>query len=133
MVKQKVVAMETQYKLAARSAQLLGKEAPPDEAARVMATMTTAKSQLSKVGAIKICRGVSDASAPPNERWRLHSGEREMPLSCEGMSYPSASAGGNGETHHSFLPITGACWSHHLCCQRSRYTNLELSTTKVAG
>ncbi|TNM94661.1 hypothetical protein fugu_017420 [Takifugu bimaculatus] len=48
-VKQKVVAMETQYKLAARSAQLLGKEAPADEAARVMATMTTAKSQLSKV------------------------------------------------------------------------------------
>lgn len=48
--KQKVVAMETQYKLAARSAQLLAKDAPQDEAARVMATMATAKSQLSKVG-----------------------------------------------------------------------------------
>ncbi|XP_028460432.1 nesprin-1-like [Perca flavescens] len=47
--KQKVVAMETQYKLAARSAQLLAKDAPQDEAARVMATMATAKSQLSKV------------------------------------------------------------------------------------
>lgn len=41
--------METQYKLAARSAQLLAKDAPQDEAARVMATMATAKSQLSKV------------------------------------------------------------------------------------
>lgn len=50
--------METQYKLAARSAQLLSKEAPPDEAARVMAKMTTAKSQLSKVGAIQICNGI---------------------------------------------------------------------------
>lgn len=50
--------METQYKLAARSAQLLGKEAPPDEAARVMATMTTAKSQLGKVGDIQISKGV---------------------------------------------------------------------------
>lgn len=58
MVKQKVVAMETQYKLATCSAQLLGKEAPPDEAARVMATMTTAKSQLSKVGVIKTSDGV---------------------------------------------------------------------------
>lgn len=48
--KQKVVSMETQYKLAARSAQLLAKDAPHDEAARVMATMATAKSQLSKVG-----------------------------------------------------------------------------------
>lgn len=47
--KQKVVAMETQYKLAARSAQLLAKDAPQDEGARVMATMATAKSQLSKV------------------------------------------------------------------------------------
>ncbi|CAB1447009.1 unnamed protein product [Pleuronectes platessa] len=47
--KQKVVAMETHYKLAARSAQLLAKDAPQDEAARVNATMTTAKSQLSKV------------------------------------------------------------------------------------
>ncbi|XP_071058018.1 nesprin-1-like [Pseudochaenichthys georgianus] len=47
--KQKVVAMETQYKLAARSAQLLAKDAPQDEAARVMAIMATAKSQLSKV------------------------------------------------------------------------------------
>lgn len=42
--------METQYKLAARSAMLLAKDAPQDEAARVMATMTTAKGQLSKVG-----------------------------------------------------------------------------------
>nr|XP_019953051.1 PREDICTED: nesprin-1-like [Paralichthys olivaceus] len=47
--RQKVVAMETQYKLAARSAQLVAKDATQDEAARVMATMTTAKSQLSKV------------------------------------------------------------------------------------
>ncbi|KAJ0026823.1 hypothetical protein NQD34_017823, partial [Periophthalmus magnuspinnatus] len=45
--KQKVVAMETQYKLAARSAQLLTKDGPQDEAARVLATMATAKSQLS--------------------------------------------------------------------------------------
>lgn len=59
MVKQKVVAMETQYKLAARSAQLLGKEVPPDEAARIMATMTTAKSQLSKVVVIHICNSIS--------------------------------------------------------------------------
>lgn len=50
--KQKVVAMETQYKLAARSAQLLAKDASQDEAARVMATMATAKSQLSKVGIV---------------------------------------------------------------------------------
>lgn len=54
ITKQKVVAMETQYKLAARSAQLLAKDAPQDEAARVMATMATAKSQLSKVGIIYI-------------------------------------------------------------------------------
>uniref|UniRef100_A0AAZ1XTL6 Calponin-homology (CH) domain-containing protein n=1 Tax=Oreochromis aureus TaxID=47969 RepID=A0AAZ1XTL6_OREAU len=47
--KQKVVAMETQYKLAARSAQLLAKDAPQDEATRVMATMATVKGQLSKV------------------------------------------------------------------------------------
>lgn len=52
--KQKVVAMETQYKLAARSAQLLSKDAPHDEAARVMATMATAKGQLSKVGIIQV-------------------------------------------------------------------------------
>lgn len=52
--KQKVVAMETQYKLAARSAQLLAKDVPQDEAARVMATMATAKSQLSKVVIIHI-------------------------------------------------------------------------------
>lgn len=57
MVKQKFVAMETQYKLAARSAQLLGKEAPADEAARVMATMATAKSQLSKVGVLQTRNG----------------------------------------------------------------------------
>lgn len=50
--KQKVVAMETQYKLAGRSAQLLAKDAPQDEAARIMATMTVAKGQLSKVGVI---------------------------------------------------------------------------------
>lgn len=54
ITKQKVVTMETQYKLAAHSAQLLAKEAPPDEAAKVMATMTTAKSQLSKAGIIYI-------------------------------------------------------------------------------
>ncbi|CAL8318022.1 unnamed protein product, partial [Boreogadus saida] len=47
--KQKVVSMETQYKLASRSAQLLAKDAPPDEGARVMAAMATAKGQLSKV------------------------------------------------------------------------------------
>ncbi|CAM9192469.1 unnamed protein product, partial [Lampetra planeri] len=47
--KQKVVAMETQYKLASRSAQLLAKDAPQEEAARVIATMATTKSQLSKV------------------------------------------------------------------------------------
>ncbi|KAG7246592.1 hypothetical protein CRUP_024114, partial [Coryphaenoides rupestris] len=47
--KQKVVSMETQYKLASRSAQLLAKDAPQEEAARVMATMATAKGQLSKV------------------------------------------------------------------------------------
>ncbi|MEQ2294229.1 hypothetical protein AMECASPLE_001811, partial [Ameca splendens] len=47
--KQKVVSMETQYKLAACSAQLLVKDAPQDEAARVMATMAKAKTQLSKV------------------------------------------------------------------------------------
>lgn len=46
--------METQYKLAARSAQLLAKDAPQDEAARVMAIMATAKSQLSKVGIIYV-------------------------------------------------------------------------------
>lgn len=50
--KQKVVAMETQYKLAARSAQLLAKDAPQDEAARVTATVAMAKSHLSKVGII---------------------------------------------------------------------------------
>lgn len=43
--------METQYKVAARSAQLLAKEAPQDEVTRVMATMTSAKSQLSKASA----------------------------------------------------------------------------------
>ncbi|MEQ2205478.1 hypothetical protein XENOCAPTIV_000082 [Xenoophorus captivus] len=48
--KQKVISMETQYKLAACSAQLLVKDAPQDEAARVMATMAKAKTQLSKVG-----------------------------------------------------------------------------------
>ena len=48
--KQKVVSMETQYKLASRSAQLLVKDAPQEEAARVMAAMATAKGQLSKVG-----------------------------------------------------------------------------------
>ncbi|XP_061758136.1 nesprin-1-like [Nerophis ophidion] len=47
--KQKVVAMETQYKLAGRSAQLLAKDAPHDKATRVIAAMTTAKSQLSRV------------------------------------------------------------------------------------
>lgn len=41
--------METQYKVAGRSAQLLAKDAPQDEAARITATMATAKSQLSKV------------------------------------------------------------------------------------
>lgn len=41
--------METQYKLAARSAQLLAKDATQDEAARVMATMAKAKTQLNKV------------------------------------------------------------------------------------
>lgn len=54
MTKQKVVAMETQYKLAARSAQLFAKDAPQDEAVKVMATMATAKSQLSKVHIIYI-------------------------------------------------------------------------------
>lgn len=63
----------------------------------------------------------------------LHSGERKMPLACEGMSYPSTSAGGNGETHHLFLPVTGAGELHHLCCQRSGHTNLESAKTKVAG
>lgn len=48
--------METQYKLAARSAQLLAKDAPQDEAARVMATMATAKSQLSKASAASVGR-----------------------------------------------------------------------------
>lgn len=48
--------METQYKLAARSAHLLAKEAPQDEASRVMATMATAKSQLSKASAALIGR-----------------------------------------------------------------------------
>uniref|UniRef100_A0A667WTI6 Spectrin repeat containing nuclear envelope protein 1 n=1 Tax=Myripristis murdjan TaxID=586833 RepID=A0A667WTI6_9TELE len=60
--KQKVITMETQYKLAARSAQLLAKDAPQDEGARVMATMATAKSQLSKVGRcpslVRECHGL---------------------------------------------------------------------------
>ncbi|XP_042156441.1 nesprin-1-like [Oncorhynchus tshawytscha] len=47
--KKKVVAMETQYKLAACSAQLLSKDAPQEEGAKAMATMTTFKGQLSKV------------------------------------------------------------------------------------
>uniref|UniRef100_A0A8K9XYB1 Spectrin repeat containing nuclear envelope protein 1 n=1 Tax=Oncorhynchus mykiss TaxID=8022 RepID=A0A8K9XYB1_ONCMY len=47
--KKKVVAMETQYKLAACSAQLLSKDAPQEEGAKAMATMTTVKGQLSKV------------------------------------------------------------------------------------
>lgn len=133
MVRQKVVAMETQYKLAARSAQLLSKEAPPEEAARVMATMATAKSQLSKVGVNQICNGVPRCPVLSDDLWYLHSGERKMPLSCEGMSYHSASAGGNGETHYGLLPITGAGQLYHLCCRRSRYTNLEPAKTKVAG
>lgn len=132
MVKQKVVAMETQYKLAVRSAQLLGKEAPPDEAARVMAAMTTAKSQLSRVGAIKTSNG-DPIPVLSDDRWRWHSGERTMPRSREGMPHPSAPAGGNGETHHGFLPVTGAGQSHHLCCQRPRHANLEPAETKVAG
>lgn len=41
--------METQYKLAGRSAHLLSKDAPPDEAARVVAAVTKAKGQLSRV------------------------------------------------------------------------------------
>ena len=45
--------METQYQLAARSAQLLAKDAPQDEGAKAMATMATVKSQLSKVGIIR--------------------------------------------------------------------------------
>uniref|UniRef100_A0A8C7FMX2 Spectrin repeat containing nuclear envelope protein 1 n=1 Tax=Oncorhynchus kisutch TaxID=8019 RepID=A0A8C7FMX2_ONCKI len=48
--KKKVVAMETQYKLAACSAQLLSKDAPQEEGAKAMATMTMVKGQLSKVG-----------------------------------------------------------------------------------
>lgn len=40
--------METQYKLAARSAQLLAKDAPQDEATRATAAVATAKSRLSK-------------------------------------------------------------------------------------
>ncbi|XP_061126959.1 nesprin-1-like [Syngnathus typhle] len=47
--KQKLVTMETQYKLAGRSAQLLAKDAPHDESAGVIATITTAKSRLSLV------------------------------------------------------------------------------------
>uniref|UniRef100_A0A8C7FN26 Spectrin repeat containing nuclear envelope protein 1 n=1 Tax=Oncorhynchus kisutch TaxID=8019 RepID=A0A8C7FN26_ONCKI len=47
--KKKVVAMETQYKLAACSAQLLSKDAPQEEGAKAMATMTMVKGQLSKV------------------------------------------------------------------------------------
>lgn len=54
MTKQKVLAMETQYKLAARSARLLAKDAPQDEATKLMATMAAAKSQLSKVCIIYI-------------------------------------------------------------------------------
>ena len=42
--------METQYKVASRFAQLLAKNAPQDEGARVMAAMATAKGQLSQVG-----------------------------------------------------------------------------------
>lgn len=48
--------METQYKLASRNAHLLAKEAPQDEATRVMATMASAKSQLSKASAALIGR-----------------------------------------------------------------------------
>lgn len=50
--------METQYKLAARSAQLLAKDAPQDEATRVMASMATAKSQLSKAS-ITLIRSIT--------------------------------------------------------------------------
>lgn len=52
--------METQYKLAARSAQLLAKDAPQDEATRVMASMATAKSQLSKAS-ITLIRSITSS------------------------------------------------------------------------
>lgn len=52
--------METHYKLAARSAQLLAKDAPQDEATRVMASMATAKSQLSKAS-ITLVRSITSS------------------------------------------------------------------------
>lgn len=60
ITKQKVAAMETHYKLAARSAQLLAKDAPQDEATRVMASMATAKSQLSKAS-ITLVRSITSS------------------------------------------------------------------------
>lgn len=123
--------METQYKLAARSAQLLAKEVPQDEATRVMATMATAKSQLSKASA------ASSGGAKPlisvNFLMGPSVGERTMPDLCAGVPRPAPAAGGNGEARHSFLPRLGASQSHHCCCQRSGDTKSEPAETKVAG
>ncbi|RXM34941.1 Nesprin-1 [Acipenser ruthenus] len=48
-IKQKVPAMEAQYKTVTRNAQLLNKDTPQEEASEMLATMTGIKEQLSKI------------------------------------------------------------------------------------
>ncbi|KAJ8275253.1 hypothetical protein COCON_G00098780 [Conger conger] len=48
-IKHKVPAMESQYKMATRNAQLLTKDTPQEEVAQMLAAMATIKEQLSKI------------------------------------------------------------------------------------
>uniref|UniRef100_A0A8C5AJ13 Calponin-homology (CH) domain-containing protein n=1 Tax=Gadus morhua TaxID=8049 RepID=A0A8C5AJ13_GADMO len=87
---EKIVSMETQFKLVSRSAQLLAKDAPPDEGARVMAAMATAKGQLSKVRErcpplVRECHGL----LPLLEEMEKHTAAFHLSLERAGLLAPS--------------------------------------------
>lgn len=48
-IKQKVPAMEAQYKMVTRAAQLVTKEVPQEEVNEILGTLTRIKEQISKV------------------------------------------------------------------------------------
>lgn len=68
-----------------------------------------------------------------NGMFSLSPGERALSLPGEGVPHPAATVGGDGETHHGFLPSPGAGQSHHLCFKRPRLTGPGPAQTKVAG
>lgn len=105
-IKHKVPAMESQYKMATRNAQLLTKDTPQEEVAQMLAAMATVKEQLSKVSG-------GHVSVREPGPWGGGSGGSSQPLTsslfvlCATRHRDTKRAYRHGDegSHHSLLSV----------------------------